>query len=503
MGNISVVSIISPSVTSETFQNEHNLTAIRISGPKESISQFFESEESLAYTQQRSSVMRTSYPKDIISVRASTFAPQLSFLNINVIFNQPPRATSENITSFEDVVFSIIDLSNLVVDPEGDSVLPSEPRCVPRDFCTAFVQNDGETIDIEPGLHIHGDGVLEVIVTDALSNPVLLSWPLVIWPVNDKPLIEGPSSLHMIEDTWVSLGPSWRVIDVDFDILTLTLTASGDAQPALNPAPETSVREVDQSSARFSVAFDTNVTDVSGNLTSTLVISGNPAVITSSIASIMYRPPPNYNSDIYASLSIHANLTDGESYALHSTTIIISAVNDPMASLKNITLTVAPDSLSAFNYAQLSIEDFDGDIDFESATVIGPLVNGSAECTLEKYEIVFHPLDLSTVPYCNFSICDTSSSCVEVVVGFEIVDLPVVVSARAHDPDNADGHLSEGDIIEVFLDHIDLQPSLEYPEDLFDFHPSIGNFTAEWTSESTLQFLIVDPHGDERLALKV
>jgi VCBS repeat-containing protein len=171
---------------------------------------------------------------------------------------------------------------------------------------------------------------------------------ILITPVNDAPTIHVPSAQSTPEDTTkvFSLANSnaLGVFDPELDSLTVTLTVDNGV---------------------LNVGLNLLGAGVSGDGTSTLVLTGSQAAINNAMAQLQYTPNPNYHGPD----TLHISATDGTDTSTDSVAITVTPVNDAQVA--------AADNFSVAEDGSVTIDVLANDTDVDGPGLTITQINGS------------------------------------------------------------------------------------------------------------------------------
>ncbi len=223
----------------------------------------------------------------------------------------------------EDGNSIVVNIADFVTDPEGQ---PLEVT-LSRDYPGLRVNTTLSTILIDPQTHWNGAELVELYVSDGVTEQISISIPINIVPIDDSIQFSSLNlDIEMDEDEVIIINLLNYTIDVDDDVLVYEITG---------------ISEI-----------------VGVSLTgSELIIAGNP--------------------DLFGSSQFELNVSDGSSSS--TMTLIINTKSQPDLPIVEIaSVSVIGDSISVL----WTISDADGDLGLlKSVTFAGESIETGTTCT--------------------------------------------------------------------------------------------------------------------------
>lgn len=225
----------------------------------------------------------------------------------------------------EDGNSIVVDIADFVTDPEGQQLEVT----LSREYPGLRVNTTLTTILIDPQTHWNGAELVELYVSDGVTEQISISVPINIVPIDDS--IQFSSSnldIEMDEDEVITINLRNYTIDVDDDELIYEISGVSDIVGV----------------------------SITG---SELIIAGNP--------------------DLFGSSQFELNVSDGSSFS--SMTLIINTNSQPDLPIVDIaTVSVIGDSISVL----WTISDADGDVGLlKSVTFAGESIEDGTVCNGE------------------------------------------------------------------------------------------------------------------------
>ncbi len=223
----------------------------------------------------------------------------------------------------EDGNSIVVDIANFVTDPEGQPLQIT----LSRDYPGLRVNTTLTTILIDPQTHWNGAELVELYVSDGVTESISISVPINIAPVDDIIQFSSPSlEIEMDEDGVSVVNLLNYTIDVDGDDLVFQITGNSDIVGVSLAGSE-------------------------------LVIAGNP--------------------DLFGTSQFELNVSDGMNFSTMSLTINTKSQPDlPIVDIA--TVSVIGDSISIL----WTISDADGDVGLlKSVTFAGEAIESGTVCS--------------------------------------------------------------------------------------------------------------------------
>lgn len=223
----------------------------------------------------------------------------------------------------EDGMSLVVDIANFVSDPEGQQIVVT----LAREYTGLRVNTTLATILIDPQTHWNGAELVELYVSDGVTEQISIFVPINIAPIDDIiQFSESSLEIDMNEDEVTILNLQNYTIDVDGDDLIYQVTGFSDIVGL----------------------------SLTGN---ELVISGNP--------------------DMFGISQFELNVSDGTNVSIMSLIINTKSVPDlPIVGIS--TVSIVGDSISVL----WTISDADGDVGLlKSVTFAGESIDTGTECT--------------------------------------------------------------------------------------------------------------------------
>jgi hypothetical protein len=223
----------------------------------------------------------------------------------------------------EDGESIVVDVADFVSDPEGEIIQVT----LAREYTGLRINTTLATILIDPQTHWNGAELVELYVSDGVTEQISIIIPINIAPVDDIVQFSDSSlEIEMDEDEVIILNLQNYTIDVDGDDLVYQVTGISDI-------------------VGLSLSGDE------------LVIAGNP--------------------DRFGISQFELNVSDGTNFSLMSLIVNINSVPDlPIVGIS--TVSVVGDSISVL----WTISDMDGDVGLlKSVTFAGEAIDTGTDCT--------------------------------------------------------------------------------------------------------------------------
>ncbi len=241
--------------------------------------------------------------------------------------NQPPVAADDSATTAEDNSI-IVDVMANDSDPDGDSLVITGLGSPTNG--SAVIDNG--RIRYQPYSNYHGPDSVTYVLSDGVNPQVVADLTIDVTPVNDPPILSGPSAVTILETAAVGASVlDLTVIDVDGDSLALTIT-TGDP----------------------------------GN---TFAVDSGGAVTVA--AALDFESTAGYN--------LNFEVDDGQTVTSHLATVTIGDVNEPpvAADDSGTGFTTTEDTLLTTGNVTFNDGDQDDAIDPASITIVTNTTNGA------------------------------------------------------------------------------------------------------------------------------
>lgn len=259
--------------------------------------------------------------------------------------------TTEGSTTPIDIVVTTNDVNN--------APTPSTPKTVQSVDLTgtlgSAVKLNASTIRYTPpGGTINGIDTFKYTVTDQNGNSDTATVTVTITPVNNAPVVNGPTTQNMTEDVSrvfnSANGNLISITDVDAGAGLVTLTLN-----------------VGAGNGTLTLGSLAGLTNTTGNGTSTVTTSGTVGDLNLALNGLTYVPTPNLNGPVTLAVTANDNGNTGGGPLQGSRNIAISiaAVNDaPTVNLAGFTITPLvvegdPLVLNAANNTLIAVADVD------------------------------------------------------------------------------------------------------------------------------------------------
>ena len=148
--------------------------------------------------------------------------------NITILPVNDPVVQYETVpqqASVEDGASIVIDFSDFVSDPEDEELVV----VAARDYPGIRINSTSATALIDPQTHWNGAELIEFFVSDGITEPIQISVPINIEPVDDAIEFSSDSfTIELEEDNAKSINLENYTVNVDDDALTFTI--EGDSE---------------------------------------------------------------------------------------------------------------------------------------------------------------------------------------------------------------------------------------------------------------------------------
>ena len=120
------------------------------------------------------------------------------------------------LTGFEDQGPLVIDLKDYVEDPEGTSIVIEEVM----EYSAFDMSFNGTVLGITPLTNWNGAAIIEVMMSDGVTEPITIEVPVQVESVDDAMIVNQSAwNLSMDEDTSYSISLNEFAYDIDNDII--------------------------------------------------------------------------------------------------------------------------------------------------------------------------------------------------------------------------------------------------------------------------------------------